>query len=406
MERVEDLLKRNRQRVKDGFAPKVRFRKILVSSDTVIMVPYVREEQLMHGGFEPKNLASLVRWPPEEPDIDEGTGHGDGDVGDVIGHVPVDDTGDGDGDGDGDGTGDEPGSGGGGEETEEDRFEEEAYEAGKQLTEKLKLPNIKDKIRKVPSDEYTYELTDRHRISGQVLDKKETMRKIQRTNLILGTITEDDLDPAKMVVDPNDRIYRVLSREIIWLSQAVVFFVRDYSGSMYGEPTRALIAQQLMIYGWLLSQYGRKRVIPRFIIHHHAAKEVSAREYFTAVAWGGTFFAPAYRKVNAIVEGENLSRDYDIYVFQGSDGDDLDFEGMNAVPELKKILSYVSRMGVVLFKHPYWIAVGEDTAFEQYVKAAKINERRDVFRMHIMPNYWNITDQQNEEALKALIAQD
>ena len=340
---------------------------------------------------------------PEEPDIDEGTGHGDGDVGDVVGHVPIGGTDDGD--GDGDGTGDQPGPGAGGEATGEDRFEEEAYEAGNKLTERLKLPNIKEKIKKIPSDEYTYELTDRHKRSGQVLDRRQTLRNIQRTNLVLGTITEDDLDPTKMVVDPNDRVYRVLSREIIWISQAVVFFIRDYSGSMYGRPTQALVAQHLMIYGWLLSQYGRKRVTPRFIVHNHAAQEVSAREYFTATAWGGTFIPSAYKKVNEIVRGENLQRDYDIYVFQGSDGDDGD-NGMYAVPEMKTMLSYVNRMGVTLFKHPYWGAVSEDTIFERYVKEAKIHERRDVFRMHIMPNYWYITNQQNEEAIKALIAQD
>lgn len=407
MESVEELWRRNQQRKQDGFPPKIRFRKTLVSPDKVIVVPYVREEHLVHGDFEPKNMATQFLGWSEEPDIDEGTGHGDGDVGDVVDHIPIGDGGDGEGDDDGDGAGNWPGPGTGGDEaTGEDRFEEEAYEVGNKLTERLKLPNIKEKIKKIPSDEYTYELTDRHKRSGQVLDRGQTLRNIQRTNLVLGTITLDDLDPANMVVDPNDRVYRVLSREIIWLSQAVVFFVRDYSGSMWGSPTQALVAQQLMIYGWLLSQYGRKRVIPRFIVHHHAAQEVSAREYFTAIAWGGTFIASAYKKVNEIVQGENLQRDYDIYVFQGSDGDDGDSEGMYAVPEMKTILSYVSRMGVVLFKHPYWAAVSEDTQFERYVKEAKIHERRDVFRMHVIPNYWHITDQQNEEALKALIAQD
>lgn len=402
LESVDDLLKKDKQREKDGFPRKIRFRRMLASPDKVIVVPYVVEEQLVHGEFEPKNVVTQLSQFPDEPDIDEGTGHGDGEVGDVIGNVPI---GGGDGDDGDDGDGDEPGGGGAGGGGGEDRFEEEAYETGKILTEKLNLPNIKEKAKKVPSDEYTYDLTDRHKGSGQVLDKKETLREIVKTNLMLGRIDKDNIDPSKMIVGPNDRVFRVLSREIVWKSQAVVFFMRDYSGSMWGEPTRALVSQHLMIYAWLLVQY-EKRVIPRFICHDHEAKEVTARQYFTAGRWGGTSIVSGYKKINQIVDGEALERDYNIYVFQGTDGDDFDWEGEQALPELRRILSYTSRMGVTLFKHPYWVSQNIKTTFEDYVEKGKILERRDVFRMYTMPDYFRITDEQNKEALKALIAQD
>ena len=110
-----------------------------------------------------------------------------------------------------------------------------------------------------------------------------------------------------------------------------------------------------------------------------------------------------YKKINEVVEGEALESDYNIYVFQGTDGDDFDWEGKQTLPELRKILGYANRMGVTLFKAPWF----EDrkTAFEQYVEAGDILSRRDVFRMHIMsPD--NVTEEQNVEALKVLIAQD
>ena len=37
--------------------------------------------------------------------------------------------------------------------------------------------------------------------------------------------------------------------------------------------------------------------------------------------------ASAYTLVNEIVQKENLARDYNIYVFHGTDGDDWDTEG-------------------------------------------------------------------------------
>lgn len=164
LESLEDLLKRDADRAKDGFPKKIKFRRILAGSGKVIVVPYVEEEQLTHGDFEPKRIVQMVQFLDEEDDgdIEETTGHGEGKVGDVIGEVPLPlDGGGGD-----DGGGDQgPGAG---DESGDHAFEEKAYEIGKRLMEQLQLPNLKDKKKKVPTDEYTYDLTDRHRGSGQV----------------------------------------------------------------------------------------------------------------------------------------------------------------------------------------------------------------------------------------------
>ena len=42
--------------------------------------------------------------------------------------------------------------------------------------------------------------------------------------------------------------------------------------------------------------------------------------------------------MNEIVARENLARDYNIYVFHGTDGDDWDTEGKERLPELEKML--------------------------------------------------------------------
>lgn len=385
LESMDDLLKRDEQREKDGFQKKIKLRQVLAGPGKVVMVPYVVEEKLVHGEFEPSK------------DRDETiAGHGDGEVGDVISESPLwgeDEDGDGDGDGDGHGAGE--GDGG------EHGLEAEAYKLGKELAKKLQLPNLKDKGKKVPTDEYVYDLTDRHKGAGQLLDKKATLKSIIKTNIALERIDKGNIDTSKLIVGPHDKIYRVLSKERIWKSQAVVFFLRDYSGSMWGEPTKAVIYQHLMIYAWLMDQY-ESLVIPRFIVHDHSAKEVSLIRYFRENAMGGTLIASGYRKINEIVESEGLAKNYNIYVFQGTDGDDWD-DGRMAVPEIEKMLGYVNRLGVCVLKHPYYGK--EDVIFEQYVKAANFQSRRDVFRMHAISSY-GVTDAQNEEAVKALVAQD
>lgn len=386
LESFEDLLKRDEQREKDGFSKKIKIGRILAGPGKVIVVPYVEEEKLIHGEFEPQEPAG------DEGEEDEGeegqgiAGHGKGEVGDVIDEKSPEGESEGD-----DRAGDEPGEHG---------IEAEAYKIGKELSEKFRLPNLKDKGKKVPTDEYIYDLTDRHRGSGQVLDKKETLKSIVKTNITLGRLDKDDIDTTKLVVGPNDKVYRVLSREKLWKSQAMVFFLRDYSGSMYGDKTKAVVTQHLMIYSWLLVQY-EKLVIPRFIVHETRAKEVSVEKYYRASVNGGTFIHSAFKLVDEIVQNEGLDRDYNIYVFYGSDGEDFDREGREAIPEIQKILGYCNRMGVSIVK-----IYDRESEFEQYIKKGNMLEKRNVFKMHVMNVSGGVTDEKNIEAIKTLISQD
>ena len=382
LESFEELLKRDAQREQDGFQKKIKIKQILAGPGKVIIVPYVEEEKLIHGMFEPN------------AEQDNGiAGHGDGEVGEVIDEIPIG----GEGAGEGESEDSQAGQGHG-----EHEIEAEAYKLGKALSEKFQLPNLKDKGKKIPTNEYTYDLTDRHKGSGQFLDKKATLRSIVKTNAALGRIDKGNVDASKLIVGPQDKVYRVLSREKVWKSQAVVFFLRDYSGSMSGDPTKIILTQHLMIYTWLLVQY-EKLVIPRFIVHDAEAREVQADAYFQKSTPGGTFIASGYKKINEIVEGESLARDYNIYVFQGTDGEDWDREGNEAIPEIEKILGYANRMGVSVLKHPY--RIDKESEFEQYVTKGNFVEQKEIFRMHVMPSQ-GVTEEQNVEAIKALIAQD
>ena len=95
-------------------------------------------------------------------------GSGDGEEGDVIGEQPVREQDGQEGEG--------PGQGEGGQH----EMESNAYDLGKILTEQFELPNLKDKGKKRSLTRYTYDLTDKHRGFGQLLDKKATLRKIRR----------------------------------------------------------------------------------------------------------------------------------------------------------------------------------------------------------------------------------
>jgi hypothetical protein len=220
---IDELLERDKQREEDGFPRKINVGRLIKpgkgGKDKVVVVPTTVEEKFIHD--------SAFRSSGEG---EQSGGTGEGEEGDVIGEQPVRDP---------EASGSGPGGGGGAPH----EMESSAYDLGKILTEKFELPNLKDKGKKRSLSRYTYDLTDKHRRFGQVLDKKATLREIVETNITLGNLPDiTDIDPTRFLISPNDKIFRILSREMDYESQAMVFFLRDYSGSMAGKSTELVVA--------------------------------------------------------------------------------------------------------------------------------------------------------------------
>ncbi len=375
---LDYLLEKDKQREKDGFPRKIRVGKMVKPSttgdDKVVIVPTTVEEKLLH---------DKVRINEEgEGDGDgQGSGQGgsgEGEEGEVIGEQPV--------------RPEQGGQGGAGQgEGGGHDVESNAYDLGRILTEQFELPNLKDKGKKKSLTKFTYDLTDKNRGFGQILDKKSTLRRIIKTNIGLGRIKQhDQIDSRKLLISPNDRIFRILSKEKDYESQAVVFFVRDYSGSMGGKPTELVVNQHVLIYSWLIYQY-KHQVETRFILHDTEAKEVkNFQTYYNSTVAGGTQVASAYSLVNKIVEDESLERDNNIYVFHGTDGDDWDTKGDKALPELVKMLAYASRVGITIAENGYGIS--GQTEVEKYIrKSGLLEEKKHLLRMDVISQDTNET---------------
>jgi len=346
---IDELLERDMQREKDGFPRKIRIGRLIKvfkgGKEKIVIVPTTVEEKLYHD----------TRSEQLQQE-DQSGGSGEGEEDQVIGEEPIHGS-------EGSGTGG-AGQGEGGEH----EIESSAFDLGRILTEKFALPNLTEKGKKRSLKKFTYDLTDRHRGFGQVLDKKATLRRIIETNINLNNLPNlPQIDPTRLLVTPQDNVYRILSKEQDFESQAMVFFVRDYSGSMSGKPTELVVTQHVFIYSWLLYQYDRQ-VETRFILHDTEAKEVSDfNAYASLSVAGGTKVISAYRMINEMVEKENLARDYNIYVFHGTDGDDWDTEGKETIAELRKMSLYSSRVGIT-------IANRGGTVLEKVIRDSRILE--------------------------------
>jgi len=380
---LDELLEKDKQREGDGFPRKIRVGRMVKpgkgGKDRVVVVPTTVEEKFIH---------DKVTVPEEDGEASGGSGEGQ--EGEVIGEQPV--------------HAPEPGSGAGPGEGEDGPHEMEssAYDLGRILTEKFELPNLEDKGKKRSLTRYTYDLTDRNKGFGQVLDKKATLREIVETNISLGNLSDPgNIDPTGFLISPSDRVYRILSKEKDYESQAMIFFLRDYSGSMQGKVTELVVTQHVLIYSWLLYQYARQ-VETRFILHDTSAKEVDDfYTYYNSKVAGGTKVVSAYKLVNDIVEMENLARDYNIYIFHGTDGDDWDTEGKETLPELEKMLGYASRVGITIAEHTGTTHRG--TEVEKYLSKSKLlSEKPKRIRLDTIRE--NVDEPRLIEGIKKLIS--
>ncbi|MBU4501709.1 MAG: DUF444 family protein [Nanoarchaeota archaeon] len=362
LQTIDDLLARDEQRAQDGFPKKIKIGKIVKpgrgKKGKVIVVPTTQEEKFYHDD----NFT-----PPQEGGQGEG-GQGEGEEGEVIGEQPIDGQ-----EGEGEEGDQGPGQGEGGDHG----IGSDAYDLGKILTKQFELPNIQQKKKKRAVTKYKYDLTDRNRY-GQLLDKKATLRKIVKTNISLGNIPDpSNIDTQKFMVAPRDRVMRALSKEKEYESPAVVFFIRDYSGSMMGKPTEVVVNQHILIYAWLMYQY-EKIVESRFILHDTSAKEVpDFYTYYNSTVAGGTQVVSSFKLAHEIVEKENLARDYNIYVFYGGDGDDWD-DGKECIEYLEKMMTYTNRIGLTIASN-----YGQPgaTTMAQYLGSSGILEKSDLIRL-------------------------
>lgn len=381
---LDELLEHDKQREKDGFPKRIRLGKLVKpvkgKKGQIIVVPTTYEPKFYHDNSTTKE--------------EESGGTGNGEEGEVIGEQPVNPQ-------EGEGEGQGAGQGKGGEHD----VTSEAFDLGKMLTEKFELPNIKNKGKKPSLTKYKYDLTDKHRGFGQLLDKKATIKRIIETNILLGKIKRnEDFSPDDLVINPQDQVFRIMSKEKDYEAQAIVFFMRDYSGSMHGKPTEVVTSQHLLIYSWLMYQY-QNNVETRFIVHDTEAKEVpDFYAYYKYQVAGGTQVYPAFELANNIVEKENLSKDYNIYIFYGTDGDDWEQNGTKMIAALKDMLNYANRVGILVAKNQ-WSSTNTKTIVERNIqRSGLLNDKKDLIRLDTLRAV-DATEDQIIESIKKLVSE-
>ena len=283
-----------------------RFRKIVRGKVRKNLKKYISQGELM--GKQGKDVVSI---PIPQIDIPRfrfggkqqgGVGQGQGDAGDAVGKGPPQP---------GDGQG-EAGEGEGQHSLEVDITLEELADI---LGEELELPNIENK-----GKSSVVEKKDRYTGIRQVGPNslrhfKRTFRTALRRQISLG-----QYDAKRPIIIPtrDDMRYKSWKEQEEPVTNAVIIYMMDVSGSMGDEQKEIVRIESFWIDTWLRRQY--EGIETRFIIHDAVAREVDRDTFFRTRESGGTMISSAYKLCAEIIEADYGS-DWNIYPYHFSDGD-------------------------------------------------------------------------------------
>ncbi len=211
--------------------------------------------------------------------------------------------------GDGTGAGNEPG-----QHMLEAEFTVE--ELARMLGEALELPRIQPKGRE--------EIESRAgRYTGISTVGPESLRHFKRSyrqalRRLIATGVYDKALPRVPIVR-QDRRYRTWKSTRQPRANAVIVYVMDVSGSMGTEQKEIVRSESFWIDAWIRAHYQGLRTV--YVVHDASAKEVDRDTFFRIRESGGTVISSAYELAIRIVGERFPSSDWNLYLFQFSDGE-------------------------------------------------------------------------------------
>jgi uncharacterized sporulation protein YeaH/YhbH (DUF444 family) len=123
-------------------------------------------------------------------------------------------------------------------------------------------------------------------------------------------------------LEKADLRYNNFAKQYNPKTQAVMFLCMDVSGSM-GEREKT-IAKKYFILLYLFLRRKYKDIDVVFIRHHHTAEECDQETFFTKPETGGTVVSTAYDEILRVIRERYAIADWNIYLAQASDGDNVE----------------------------------------------------------------------------------
>ena len=193
-------------------------------------------------------------------------------------------------------------------------------------------------------------------------------------------------------IDPIDLRYRRYEQHPRPIAQAVMFCLMDVSGSMSEHMKDLAKRFYALLHLFLTRCYRHVEVV--FIRHTDRAEEVDEQTFFYSRETGGTLVSSALEKMLEVVRDRYNPADWNIYVAQASDGDNMASDNPTSVSlmqeEIVPLSQYVAYLEVGREEDPMaggTLSSGSELwqAYEQVAAPAgrfvmrKVHHRREIY---------------------------
>lgn len=210
----------------------------------------------------------------------------------------------------------------------------------KELKDDLQLPNLKPKPNQTLKEE-RIKYNDISLVGPESLrHNRRTFQQAMKRCCASGESAElvyrpgfVDPIPAVSIINSDKRYrqYKVIQEQS---SNAVIFFARDWSGSM--DKTKCEIVSDMA--WWIelfISQYY-KRVERVYVGHDTIAEECDQKKFYNYRYGGGTNCSSAFQFISKQFENRFPPNQWNVYVLYFTDGDNWNDDNENVVKILKK----------------------------------------------------------------------
>jgi uncharacterized sporulation protein YeaH/YhbH (DUF444 family) len=198
------------------------------------------------------------------------------------------------------------------------------------LGEELALPRIEPRGKKnvvTEKDKYS----SIRRVGPESLRHfKRTFRRALKRQIASGTYIPSEPKVIPVREDKQYRSWKVVPKPD---AVATIIYMMDVSGSMTDEQKEIVRIEAFWIDTWIKAHYkGVDRV---YIIHDAVAQEVDEHTFYHTRESGGTKISSAYDLANKIIDQRYPPKDWNVYAFHFSDGDNWGDD----VPKCMELLS-------------------------------------------------------------------
>ena len=257
-------------------------------------------------------------------------------------------------------------------------------ELAKYLFDDLNLPELEKKANNTVVAEKTKRKGYRPKGIRARLSKKETLKnKIKRQKQAIKNNTYDPDSGERFPFHEDDLKYKHIAIKHKPITNAVIFFIMDVSGSM--TKNKKFLARSFFFLLYQFIRYKYEKIDIVFISHTTDAKEVSEDDFFQRGSSGGTYISSGLIKTLSVIEERYNPTSWNLYAFHCSDGENWVEDNKKAKDSMSKLIEICQLAGYIQIKEKNERIYGEEMAkiFKPLVtdnfKVVNLTNKNDVW---------------------------